>query len=130
MENLEERAIELGMNGLCCSQIVLTLAGLEPQGKTNDELVKAMKGLARGMYIQHVCGSLSGGTCVFGIYDMSKEEIAASCKELTQWFKERFGSLECSGILGIGGRPTPTCTETMAETSQKCIEMLKNHGKL
>ena len=130
MKNFEERAIDLGMKGLCCSQIVLILAGLEPQGKTNDELLNAAKGLARGMYIQHACGSLSGGACVFGLYDMSKEEIAASCKELTQWFKERFGSLECSGILGVGGMPTPVCTETMAETSQKCLEILEEKRKL
>lgn len=130
MKNFEERAIDLGMKGLCRSQIVLTLAGLEPQGKTNDELINAAKGLARGMYIQHACGSLSGGACVFGLYDMSKEETAASCKELTQWFEERFGSLECSGILGVGGMPTPVCTETMAETSQKCIEILDKKGKL
>lgn len=126
MSAIEERVEELRAQGLCCSQVVMTLAGPE-DGTENKALVRAMKGLGYGMYAQHACGSLLGGACALALR-LDAVELKRACRELSEWFENRFGGVNCRDILGPGGAPTIVCSETMAETAEKCLEILEESG--
>lgn len=59
---------QLHLQGFHCSQIMLIL-GLERQGKTNPDLVRAMTGLAGGLgFGGKNCGALTGAACLLGLY--------------------------------------------------------------
>jgi hypothetical protein len=66
MDDLE-RVRTLGRQGLFCSQILVTL-GLELQGKQNPDLVRSAHGLCCGLGTGEVCGALTGGACLLGLY--------------------------------------------------------------
>ena len=58
------KMLELSGQGFHCSQILLFL-GLEAQGKSNPDLIRAMSGLAGGVgFCGDTCGALTGGACL------------------------------------------------------------------
>ena len=66
------RMIQLAGQGFHCSQILLTM-GLEAQGKSNPDLIRAMAGLAGGLgFSGDTCGALTGGSCCWGF---TREEV-------------------------------------------------------
>ncbi len=123
MNDIAERVLDLSSQGLCCSQILMQIIGLEVRGKENAELIKAMEGLGYGMYGQFSCGALSGAACALSLHSKSKAETVALCNRLTDWFKETYGGTECSDILGKGCPPTSKCTEIIMQTTEKCFEL-------
>ncbi|MGI5892394.1 MAG: C-GCAxxG-C-C family protein [Bacillota bacterium] len=128
MNIVERRVAELKMEGLCCSQIVTKIVGLEAQNKENNDIVKAMRGLCYGMYTQYACGSLVGGVCALSLYDFDGEELEEACQDLVAWFIEHFGGANCSDLLGPGGRPTTICRDSIVQTSAKCLEILEDYS--
>jgi len=63
-----DQLMTLRKQGFFCSQILMSL-GLELQGKTNPELVRAMNALAGGIgFTGELCGALTGGACLLGVY--------------------------------------------------------------
>ena len=63
MDELDQ-LMALRKQGFYCSQIIL-LKGLEMQGKSNPDLVRAMHGLAGGLgFAGDLCGALTGGAAV------------------------------------------------------------------
>ena len=62
------RMITLAGQGFFCSQILLSM-GLEAQGKSNPDLIRAMAGLAGGLgFTGDTCGALTGGACLLSLY--------------------------------------------------------------
>jgi len=128
MEAVDRRIAELKMQKMCCSQIVLSVVGLEPQEKENPDMVKAMRGLCYGLQTQQACGALSGAVCALSMYDFDADALREVCIELTEWFESEIGGPSCEKILGLGGRPTAICGKAIAETIYKSLEILKEHG--
>lgn len=124
-DELMDRIIELAGSGLCCSQILMQMVGLDARGEENPEMVKAMGALGYGLYSQLTCGALTGAACALALYRDSRDECKEELQELNQWFAERFGSCSCCDILGKGNPPTPHCQEIVLETVEKCFELLE-----
>ena len=104
MSEVMFRMFELAQQGFSCSQILLQL-GLEAQGKSNDDLIQAMAGLAGGMgFAGETCGALTGGACLMGLYVTDQEQLKLMVAELVDWFKEQmtaeYGGFTCRDILG------------------------------
>jgi C_GCAxxG_C_C family probable redox protein len=139
MEDLE-RMSELKQKGFYCSQILI-LMGLELQGKTNPDLVKAVHGLAGGIgFNGEICGALTGGACLLGLYagkgSPETEEdprLDFMTEDLVKWFKttegEKYGGILCDEIVGKNARFQATrCPLIVAETYQKVKDLLVENG--
>lgn len=132
------RMFELAAQGFCCSQILLIL-GLEEQGKENPDLIKAMNGLCGGLgRAGKVCGVLTGGVCLLGLYagkgtagEYSKYPLNAMVNELLEWFEGKHGSTECFGIiddtLDSETEYPVKCGNIVLDTYEKIQAMLKIH---
>ncbi|RJX35451.1 MAG: C_GCAxxG_C_C family protein [Desulfarculus sp.] len=104
------RLLELGRQGFHCSQILLLL-GLEAQGKSDPDLIRAMEGLAGGLgFTGEVCGALSGGACLLGLFagrgraeEARDPRLDMMVSELVEWFNAefgpRYGGIRCEQIL-------------------------------
>ncbi len=139
MEDME-RIRELRQQGFFCSQIILIL-GLEMQGKTNPELIRAMHGLAGGLgFSGELCGALTGGACLLGLYSgkgtPEQEEdprLIFMNEDLVKWFKSEygqpFGGIRCEEILsGDSQNQVKRCPLMVAGVFQKVKELLVENG--
>ena len=119
------RMITLAGQGFYCSQILLSM-GLEAQGKSNPDLIRAMAGLAGGLgFTGDTCGALTGGACLLGLYagkglpeEPEDEKLNLMISELVDWFTEEFGKLHggirCETILGDDPRSRSTKCPNLA----------------
>lgn len=104
------RMMELKKQGFFCSQILVSM-GLEDQGKSNPDLVRATRGLAGGLgFSGDVCGALTGGACLLGLYagkglpeEKDDPRLDLMVQEFVAWFKveygEQYGGVSCEAIL-------------------------------
>jgi C_GCAxxG_C_C family probable redox protein len=134
------RMIALAGQGFYCSQILLFM-GLEAQGKSSPDLIRAMAGLAGGLgFTGDTCGALTGGACLLGLYagrgtptEQEDEKLNQMVSELVDWFTEEFGKLHggirCETILGDdhGSRATK-CPNLVFGTYEKAKELLITYG--
>ena len=130
------RMMDLAMKGFQCSQILVQLS-LEAQGKENPELVSAMTGLTGGMGCGRICGALTGGCCVLGLYAGKKaaehnadDRLQAMLSSFVDWFEAeytaRYGSVECSGIVQDDMRNRMNrCPSIVMESLGKLKEILE-----
>ena len=124
--DLFDRVMELSQYGYFCSQILAILM-LETTGEENPGLVKAMGGLNGGVgFSQGCCGCMTGGACVISYF---------TGKGFTQWFEDEmldaFGGIECRDITkGNPAKRVQYCPQIIADTFQKCMEILENRGFL
>ena len=123
---IADRVLELSAKGLCCSQVLLQIVGLDMLDKENPDLITAMGALGYGIRQQLVCGALSGAACALALHAKDKEQMSDMCNQLVDWFREMYGSTECSDILGKGKPATMKCREIMENTAVKCTEMLED----
>lgn len=133
------RMMELVHEGFYCSQVLVQL-GLEAQGKRNPDLVRAAGGLALGTGAgEGTCGTLTGAACLLSLYggkgrpDEEEHEVLRSMLlELWRWFETRFGEafggITCSRILEDGADRRRRCGPIVAETYEKAVEILTDHG--
>ena len=134
------RMLELSQQGFTCSQILLML-GLEAQGKTDPDLIRAMHALAGGIGgCGDVCGTLTGGACLLGLYAGrgSAEEaedprlnlmIGELMTWFTDWYGSLYGSIRCTDILaGDPQNKTTRCPEIVASTYEMVKELLVANG--
>ena len=129
------RMFELSQQGFSCSQILLQL-GLEAQGKSNADLLRAMAGLAGGMgFSGETCGALTGGACLLGLYAAEHEKFQVMVAELVDWFKARgsseYGGFTCGDILGEELQyqaVSVKCGQIVKDTYDKVREILLHHG--
>ena len=123
MSTIEGHINDLTIKGYCCSQLVVTIAGLEPLDEENDGLLRSLRGLCIGMYNQKACGALTGGACALSLH-LQGNSLTEACRKLTEWFESRFGDVDCKDLIGIATAPTMLCMDIVRETCEKCIEML------
>lgn len=139
MEDMD-RMRELGQQGFFCSQILLIM-GLEMQGKTNPDLVRAMHGLAGGLgFSGELCGALTGGASLLGLYagkgtaeQAEDPRLMFMVEDLVKWFKEgygeQFGGIRCEEILaGDSQNQVRRCPVIVAGVFQKVKELLVENG--
>jgi len=135
MEDME-RMRALKQQGFYCSQILLSL-GLEMQGKSNPELIRAMHGLAGGLgFSGELCGALSGGASLLGLYagkgtpeQEDDPRLLLMIEDLVKWFKaeygEQFGGIRCEEIIAGDSQNTMRrCQVMVIGVFQKVKELL------
>lgn len=114
MNQRVQRAVELFMSGLNCSQSVVA-AFADLYGFTEEQAVVVSNGFGGGVgRMRMMCGAASGLVILAGMHtgqpthDARKDK--AQCYELVQQlmgkFKEENGSLICAELLGLKG-PIP-----------------------
>jgi C_GCAxxG_C_C family probable redox protein len=133
------RMLELSLQGCPCSQILIMM-GLEAQGKSNPDLVHAVRALGMGIGgTGKTCGALTGGACLLGLYAGQAEtegnpspHLDDMVAELVHWFEEEYGesygSIDCDHILQ--GDPTnkkSRCPTIVSETYEKVKEILSKY---
>lgn len=134
------RMIQLAGQGFYCSQILLFM-GLEAQGKSNPELIRAMSGLAGGLgFTGDTCGALTGGTCLLGLYagrgapeEHEDEKLNLMVSELVDWFSEEYGKMyggiRCEIILGDDpGNRTARCPNMVLGVYERVKTLLSEYG--
>jgi C_GCAxxG_C_C family probable redox protein len=133
------RMFELARQGFTCGQ-VLMLMGLEAQGKTNPDLVRAMSGLAGGLgFSGKTCGALVGGVCLLGLYagrgkpeEKEHDRFELMVNELVAWFGDYLqGNYECAQILGDkleNKQVSNQCGSIVAATYDRIQEILESNG--
>jgi C_GCAxxG_C_C family probable redox protein len=139
MDDLDQLG-EIYAQGFNCSQVLLKM-GLELQGKDNPDLVRTVQSLAGGLgYSGDVCGALSGGACLLGLYagkGLPEEEqdprLDFMVTDLVRWFKQeygqRYGGIHCEDITRDAGKNTPSCCpQIVAATYQQVKEILVENG--
>jgi hypothetical protein len=139
MDQTMLRMMELSYNGYYCSQILLIL-GLEAQGKSNPELVRAMGGLANGCgFAGGPCGTLAGAACLLSLYagkgtddEYQDEGLTYMLRDLGEWFTltygSRYGDTTCETIVGDRTEMRQRCGAIVAETYAKVMELLTAGG--
>lgn len=131
---------ELAQQGFHCSQILLFL-GLEAQGKSNPDLVRAMAGLAGGIgFCGETCGALSGGACLIALYagrgtpeEEDHPKLNLMINELVEWFTQEFsecyGGINCREILSEDpANQMVRCPDLVIRTYQKAKSLLLDNG--
>lgn len=139
MEDMD-RIRDLRRQGFYCSQIIVSM-GLEMQGKTNPELIRAMHGLAGGLgFTGELCGALTGGASLLGLYagkGLPEQEedprLLFMTADLVNWFKaeygEPFGGIRCEEILaGDSQNQVRRCPLMVSGVFQKVKELLVENG--
>ncbi|NLT96484.1 MAG: C_GCAxxG_C_C family protein [Clostridia bacterium] len=134
------RMVELSYQGFYCSQILI-MDALENLNKSNEDLVRAMAGLAGGIgFSGKNCGSLTGGACVLALYagkgsPQEKEDprLNLMISELVQWFEEEwgktYGSIDCQDILEDNPQNRlQRCPQIIFQTNEKIKEILTANG--
>ena len=139
MAEIEFRIMELTLQGFNCSQ-TLALLALEAQGKANPELVRALSALGRGLGCGKICGTLSGGCCVLGLYagrgtaeEIEDGRLSLMLTELVEWFEEtfgeRYGGVNCADIIqNDPALRLGRCPEIVIETFRKLTEILEDNN--
>ena len=130
------RMMELSLEGFGCSQITLIL-GLEAQGKSNPDLVRAISGLHGGLgFSGKNCGALAGGCCLLALYagrgtpeETEDSRLPRMIQSLVEWFEEeyksQYGGIDCAVILqGDARNQIARCPMIVAETFNKVKEIL------
>jgi hypothetical protein len=138
MTSVADRLIQLKEQGFCCSQMLL-LVGLGDQGKSDEDLVRAVSGLAAGLFSGEVCGALTGGACLLGLYagrgtpdDAEDPRLCIMVGELVEWFSEEygrsFGGIRCDDILGEDPGACTRCGSIVLGTYAKARALLTENG--
>jgi hypothetical protein len=129
MNDIDVRVGELGMQGRCCTQIMVRLA-LEERGEENEQMAEAVGALCLGLFSGIGCGALAGGALAMWLLaDEPVDGVAVA--ELVDWFRERQGTTDCDAILG--GDPSARitkCPQIVAETYAEARDLLDAHGLL
>jgi C_GCAxxG_C_C family probable redox protein len=139
MADEDFRVAELALKGYKCSHILVQL-GLDAQGASNPELLRAMSGLANGMGDGLTCGALTGGCCLIGMYAGMDGEgrdehprLPLMLEEYTQWFREefgkRYGGIDCAQIMQDDPRlRTGRCPGLILEAVRQAMAILAANG--
>jgi C_GCAxxG_C_C family probable redox protein len=133
------RIMELSLQGFGCSQI-LTQMALDARGESNPDLIRANTGLLYGLGCGNICGALTGGCCVLGLYagrGSSSEQVDESLfpmeNRLVEWFEAQFGrqygGIQCKDITHDDPKlRVARCPQIVAQTFDKVTELLAQHN--
>ena len=132
-------AMELGMQGYNCSQILLRMT-LDALKKENPDLIRAVTGLLGGLGNGKLCGALTGGCCVLGLFagkgtaeEETDERLQAMLIEFVEWFESemttRFDGIDCDIILaGDNRNRLSRCPSIVLDSYDKLKEILTENG--
>ncbi|NTW28184.1 MAG: C_GCAxxG_C_C family protein [Coriobacteriia bacterium] len=138
-DDVNMRMLELSFKGYLCSQVLIIL-GLEAQGKTNPDLVRAMRGLTHGGCSEEgTCGALTGAACLLSLYagkgtddEDQGEGLPLMLGDLGEWFADRYGTryggVSCDTIQGDRAEVPQRCRTIVAEIYAKVAELLVSRG--
>lgn len=130
------RVAELSLQGFSCSHIMV-MVGLDAQGESNVDLLRAMSGLSGGMGCGLACGALTGGCCFLGMYagkggrnEEADERLKPMLDEYVDWFRdeysERYGGTDCAKITqGDPRLKVERCPDLILQSVQKAREILE-----
>lgn len=134
------RMIQRVQQGFHCSEILL-FAGLEAQKKTNPDLIKAVSALAGGVgFSGEICGALTGGACLLGLYngrghenEIADKNLNIMVSELVDWFSSkygnRYGGIKCREITEDDSRNQPQrCPQIVSGVLKKVKLLLHEQG--
>lgn len=150
MDETQMMVLELGSKGYSCAQIII-IGTLRLMGEENENLVRAMGGLAQGIgNTGNICGALAGGLCMLAMYtakgndfeqEMPKNQILMD--ELVSWFSDEMTggkAITCDAILGIGDKNDvqeaeaiirvmdgQRCGFLVAKIWEKCVNLLREY---
>lgn len=139
MDQTLMRMLELDYNGYYCSQILMIMA-LEAQGKSNQDLISALGGLAHGSgFHDGFCGALTGAACLLALFagkgnddEYEDERLKHMTRDLEGWFEKeigsRYGGVSCESIVGDRTEIRQRCGEVVAQTYHKVFEILTAAG--
>jgi hypothetical protein len=133
-----DRLIQLKEQGFCCSQMLL-LVGLEDRGKTDQDLLRAVSSFSAGLFSGEICGALTGGACLLGLYagrgapdDAEDYRLGIMVGELVEWFSQEygrlFGGIRCDDILGDDPGACTRCGPIVLGTYAKARALLAENG--
>jgi hypothetical protein len=131
---------ELKSQGFVCSQIILKM-GLDLQGKENPDLLRSVQGLAGGLgYTGDICGALTAGVCLLGLYagkgsagDADEPKLLFMIEDLVKWFDQELaqpnGGNHCANLVNDqANRMAVLCPQIISSTYQKVKELLVENG--
>ncbi|MGD0488428.1 MAG: C-GCAxxG-C-C family protein [Syntrophorhabdales bacterium] len=83
--------MRLKREGYCCSLLIMAL---EVEGKTNTDLIRAVRDLCLGVAMSgEICAALAGGACVVSLYtgkgfetEETDERLPQMMSDPTEWF--------------------------------------------
>ncbi|MDR0936494.1 MAG: C-GCAxxG-C-C family protein [Oscillospiraceae bacterium] len=135
MNQLQERIETLTLNGLHCSQIMLSLAQ-SLSGEEEPSVIAAMGGLGGGLYRGLNCGTLTGGCCLLASYcsrgsidEQDKYPYKQMVADLAQWFEDTFGTVNCAELVSTNPlERREKCPKLIEATYAKCLELLEAAG--
>jgi C_GCAxxG_C_C family probable redox protein len=117
MQTIASRSRELFESGFFCAESVL-LAVAEHEGIESDLIPRMATGFCGGMSRSSgLCGALTGGIMALGLLygrdtpESSRDTVYSLVQQLVRDFKERFGSHNCTELLGCD-LSTPQGRET------------------
>jgi C_GCAxxG_C_C family probable redox protein len=109
---------------------------LEAQGRECPDLVRAMSGLLSGLGCGKLCGALTGGCCVLGMY-AGKDSVERNAdprlqkmlSNFVEWFETeytpRYGGIDCADIVQDDARlRMARCPSIVSESLEKLKEIL------
>ena len=129
MSDTEVRVVELGLQGRCCTQVMVQLA-LERRREQNGQMVDAVGALCNGLFSGLGCGALAGGAVAMWLLAGSPVD-GVLVEELVDWFTGRYGTTTCDGILGDDPAARLTrCPLIVAETYDEAVTLLAARGLL
>lgn len=143
MNDTQLTVLKLGGKGYSCAQIVL-LSGLNYLGRDNPDLIRAAAALAQGGGCSgELCGALSGGLCLLGLYlgkgsdaELAEPDEQLLYNNLVEWFREAHavnGKITCDAILGLEpgqacAMNPSTCGQLVASVLEHAVGLLLEHG--
>lgn len=125
---------QLCKEGWCCASIMVQV-GLTKRGEGNEQMVSAVATLCNGLYNGMLCGALSGGACLLGLFGDNLAESAEMTRELAEWFVsvygEKYGSANCSDITGNDPAvKRERCPAIIEATYIQARTILEDYGKV
>ncbi|MDR2738929.1 MAG: C-GCAxxG-C-C family protein [Treponema sp.] len=134
MPVLSDKISEALQNGYHCSQVMMWLS-LELRDIHDPMVIRAMGGLAMGMFSAKTCGTLTGAACTLSSYfprnegESEPETYRAPVNEFVSWFKDQFGALDCLDLVeNDQGQIQRFCPIMMEKCFAKIVEILEAHG--
>jgi C_GCAxxG_C_C family probable redox protein len=132
--------VERVQQGFHCSEVLL-FAGLEARGTKNPDLISSVSALAGGVgFSGELCGALTGGACLLGLYsgrgdenEDSDRRLNTMVSELMDWFThkygEQYGGIRCSEITEDDPRIQPQrCPKIVSGVLKKVKSLLDENG--
>lgn len=126
--DIKTRVEQAKDGGYCCSETVMKL-GLEDLKIEDEKVIDAMGAFCGGMGAGQVCGALAAAVslmCVATGRAVGKKEIRP---ELTKWFEEKFGALDCPTLIdGDAENKKTRCPVYIEQTYEHVQGLLEERG--